>query len=470
MTTGAVHTRSWRWTFDPWTLGSSQTSSNVPCGTRFASKSALGDNLTTTMAYMIHSYLLVDSRPRRICLVLPPALPIPLLSTVLDTLFNRFHAPTVSLASSSVMTAIAAGVRSATVVDIGWAGTTVSSVYEYREIRHTRSTRGGRCLVQEVHKRLKEKWDAGDAVDASVRYTLSFEECERVAIRSSWISPMHEPVESRHASLPTVQEDIEGHAGAEGSEGIEENNRDSEVRFKLTSSDGRQRAASVHIRDLADPCENAFIAPRFSRSSFDDEETPLPELIYRHLLSLPIDARATCMSRLIFTGGCAAIPGLKQRLYHELSLLVCQRGWDAVVGRAADVARAKAKANSVDDEHLPLPANQEIPASASPETSHDAVFGQARRRERNDSQRLRGELRVLDSLGPWTGASLAHQVKATAIATVDRELWLQQGIHGASRPNDVDSKAQQRQSLGSGVIRGASGTTSAWTLGAWGFP
>ena len=56
--------------------------------------------------------------------------PVPLLSAVLDTLFQTFHTPIVSLMSSPTMTTVAAGVRSALVIDIGWAETVVTSVYE----------------------------------------------------------------------------------------------------------------------------------------------------------------------------------------------------------------------------------------------------------------------------------------------------------------------------------------------------
>ncbi|KAH6676173.1 actin-domain-containing protein [Plectosphaerella plurivora] len=428
----------------------------------------VADKLERAMRDALCNHLLVDSRPRRICLVLPPDLPTPLLSTVLDTLFGRFSAPSVSLASSSVMTAVAAGVRSATVVDIGWMGTTVSSVYEYREIRHTRSTRGGRHLVRQVHKTLTEDADAGGAVDKSSQHVLSFEECEDVAIRSSWTQPMPKPVVGLETALPTVQERNELQAGSAPQDDA------CMVHYRLSSPDGRSRTAYTHIRRLAEPSEDTFFSPRYSRSSFDDEEMPLPELIYRHLLSLPIDARATCMSRLIFTGGCAKIPGLKQRLLDEVVNLLEIRGWDAVVGRAADAAKARAGSSAIGvvgkGQGMDRASSSGTTvdwggkdSAASPTTPSD----QAQAKKDSNGQSLHGELRVLESLGPWTGASLAIQLKAVAVATVDRELWLQQGIDGASKPNEVEAKSQQRQSLGSGVIRGATGS-STWTLGAWG--
>lgn len=72
-------------------------------------------------------------------------------------------------------------------------------------------------------------------------------------------------------------------------------------------------------------------------------------------------------------------------------------------------------------------------------------------RNRPVAKQLQGELRAINTLGPWAGGSLLCQLKVPAMATIDRELWLQQGVNGASRPGDVDVKVAQRQSLGAGV-------------------
>ena len=87
--------------------------------------------------------------------VLDSAMPTPLLSTVLDTAFDRFQTPVVSLLSSATMNAVAAGVRSALVIDVGWAETVVTSVYEYREVKNTRTIRAGRFLSDEFYNKYK---------------------------------------------------------------------------------------------------------------------------------------------------------------------------------------------------------------------------------------------------------------------------------------------------------------------------
>ena len=66
-------------------------------------------------------------------------------------LFRRLYAPLVSLVSTATMAAVGAGVRSALVVDMGWEETVITSVYEYRELRTTRTTRAGKMLVEATH-------------------------------------------------------------------------------------------------------------------------------------------------------------------------------------------------------------------------------------------------------------------------------------------------------------------------------
>ena len=87
-------------------------------------------------------------------MILPSAFPLPLLSTILDCLFTQFQPPNVSLTSAPVLSTVAAGIRSALVVDIGWAETVVTGIYEFREVQSRRSTRGSKLLGQEMFKLL----------------------------------------------------------------------------------------------------------------------------------------------------------------------------------------------------------------------------------------------------------------------------------------------------------------------------
>src|SRR4051812_20361714 len=160
--------------------------------------------------------MLIDSRPRRLVWILPSALPIPLLSAVLDSVFTRFQPPTVSLLSSPLALVVGAGVRSALVVDLGWSETVVTGIYEYREVAARRSIRGGRTLVEQTHKLLaKHLPGAQEKSDGKQEYVLSFEECSDIATRMVWCKPSRVSASARPASdaLATVQEQDEGEPG-----------------------------------------------------------------------------------------------------------------------------------------------------------------------------------------------------------------------------------------------------------------
>ena len=146
---------------------------------------------------MTFRYLLIDSRPRRMALVLPSPFPHPLLSTMLDTIFNTFQTPNISLLSAPALSTVAAGMRSGLVVDIGWAETVVTGLCEYREVQTHRSVRGIKLLEEAVFEMLAEAIDASVSQGAfkptgiaeDVGQLISFEEVEDVTVRMGWCKP-----------------------------------------------------------------------------------------------------------------------------------------------------------------------------------------------------------------------------------------------------------------------------------------
>ncbi|KAL8692519.1 MAG: hypothetical protein Q9224_003939, partial [Gallowayella concinna] len=80
-------------------------------------------------------YLLLDSKNKRLVLVLPSLMPHRLLSSILSSIFSNFQTPSITLLSSPALNIAAAGCRAGLVVDIGWDETVITSVYDFREIK-----------------------------------------------------------------------------------------------------------------------------------------------------------------------------------------------------------------------------------------------------------------------------------------------------------------------------------------------
>lgn len=423
--------------------------------------------------------MLIDSRPRRMVCVLPSGLPVPLLSATLDALFSRFLPPTVSLLSNPVAATVGAGVRSALVVDLGWSETVVTSVYEYREVRTNRTVRGGRMLTEQTHSLLARQLGhtllKPDEKSGSPEYFLSFEECNEIASRLIWCKPS--PKASQAAprdSLPTVQEQDE--SDTRSHQGPSESTSTTTIPIKSGTSPASLELSHDQLSEL---CENTFFDSRFSPSSFDDHELPVHLLVYRSLLQLPLDVRAICMSRIIFTGGCANVLGLRGRIFDEVSHLVQKQGWDPVQKKATEQLRADLNTKKrASRQASDGPTGVEPKASAGEE--HDGVWHDGAvttpeldpveeqlRRGRDKRVPVQGVMRAINSLGAWSGASLITQLKAPAVATIDRDIWQQQGAAGASRAADIDPRSQRQSLSAGGLIRGSSSGTP-WTLGVWG--
>lgn len=439
----------------------------------------------------LRRYLLIDSRPRRMVAVLPSGTPLPLLATALDTLFNRFHAPAVSLLSSPVACAISAGVRSALVIDMGWSETVVTGVYEYREVHSNRSVRAGKLLVHNTHKLLatalgKAPPPEDDGAEKNAEHVVSFEECEDIVNRLVWCKHSRGPLSSSQPpqeGLPTVTEQDESEPSNPPSGGSPP-----KTTVPLKSADPPKRLDLTYDQ-LASPSEDTFFASDQPQHTFDDEELPIPLLIYRSLLKLPMDVRALCMARIIFTGGCSSVLGLRGRIFDEVNHLIESHGWDPVQGKGVEAYKTNPKlrrgskqagdggptdaggngdsggggggggGHEVDGMWVDAPQQEREPEV-------DPIDDQLRK-GRQEKPRLQGELRPIECLGPWSGASLLNLLKIPALATVERETWREHGIVGASRPSEVDHKVAQRQSMGAGGLM--RNTNANWTLGVWGY-
>ncbi|TQS37638.1 hypothetical protein Golomagni_01882 [Golovinomyces magnicellulatus] len=436
----------------------------------------IGDKIERAVRDAFTKTLLVDSRPRRILLAIPSILPFPLLLTVLETLFSNFQPPNISLMSKPILTTVAAGLRSALVVDIGWAETTVSSVYEFREITSSRSVRASKLLGQTVFNRISSFLFNNYAFESSPEKPetqLSFEECEEIVERMIWCKS-REKRETRQ-ELTTKDEDDSFETNANRNFRIKDHEPNGMVSLPLNSIKP-PRTIQIPFSEFSEPCETALFATDILESDLDDEELPIHLLVYKCLLKLPIDARAMCMSRIVFVGGATQIPGLKLRIMQELSFLIETRGWDPVYGQSAKRFKIIHKSRNIPTrqkhvaEVAPLDeavSAMKIMTSSKPQEVDPITEKLSRESRKGQHPISTGNLRVVNSLGAWAGGSLLSQMKIQAVSVIEREQWTQHGAAKLSRLNE-SSHNSQRQSMGPGALRSSVGERSSWTLGIWG--
>ncbi|OJJ44332.1 hypothetical protein ASPZODRAFT_144908 [Penicilliopsis zonata CBS 506.65] len=410
------------------------------------------DRIERAFRETYNKYLLTDAGTSRLVLVLPSLMPHPLLSSVLSTLFSRWRFPSITLLPGAAMATAAAGLRAALVVDIGWAETTVTGVYEYREIAIKRSTRGMRSLTTAMGRFLsrlarKDNNEAQEGQPAALEaISVDFEYCEDVVNRFAWCRPCGHDEES------TGQDE-------------EEPSDPRLVSKKIVSIPSPSTPGLNYIElpfgSLAEPVEQALFAQGLADCVLDDQEKPLHVVVYNTLLALPPDIRGTCMSRIIFVGGGAHIPGIRRRTIQEVQALVDQYGWSPVRGKVVDEQLRK-----LQDLRL---SKQPPPAAQQPEPTHeekaeeqDFVEQKLRRNNRDKDLKpfVHGMLRDVESLGAWAGASLVTALKVRGLVEIEREKYVQHGLAGASR--DLDTHVPDRRS----GLR--AGDRSSWTLAGWG--
>ena len=403
------------------------------------------DKIERAFRETYNQFLLTDAGTSRLVLVLPSLMPHPLLSSLLSTLFSRWRFPSVTLLSSATMSATAAGLRSALVVDLGWAETAATAIYEYREMATKRTTRSMKHLMQEMGRLLtglasNADLDTQTADEISVGFTY----CEEVVTRFAWCR-----MEDGEAS-----------------------NEPSQTLSIPSPANPEQEYMDVPFLRLAEPTEKVMFAQGIPENEFDDEEKSLPLLVYNTLLALPPDARGTCMSRIVFVGGGSRIPGLRQRVLKEVSNLVDRHGWSPIRGKALERQRQrleqlKLSAQKPSNKTGPSESNGEAssadgeiadPSDEAPEI--DFVEQKLRRQNKEVPVPVQGVLREVESLGPWAGASLTTSLKIRGMVEIEREKFLQHGLAGATR--DTDHPVPDRRS---GLRSG--GDRSSWTLAGW---
>ncbi|CAI7624085.1 unnamed protein product [Penicillium manginii] len=399
------------------------------------------DKIERVFRETYNQYLLTDAGTSRLVLALPALMPHPLLSSLLSILFSRWRFPSVTLLPSATMSATAAGLRSALVVDLGWAETTVTGIYEYREAVTKRSTRAMRALMLETGRfltRLASGNDDAQEESSDADISVGFAYCEEVVSKFAWCRPQTADLETQTATDQTIS--------------------------IPSPKNPEHEYQDLPLSDMAKSVEKVILASQIPECDLDDEEKSIPLLVYNSLLSLSPDARGTCMARIVFVGGGARIPGLRQRILKEVQLLIDRHGWSPIRGKVVERQRQRLEelkiasqtntpSQSPDDDEK----EKSDPSKEEPEV--DFVDQKLRRQNKDIPVPVTGILREIESLGPWAGASLVTSLKIRGMVEIEREKFLQYGLAGATR--DLEQPVPDRRS----GLR--AGDRSSWTLAGW---
>jgi hypothetical protein len=159
----------------------------------------------------------------------------------------------------------------------------------------------------------------------------------------------------------------------------------------------------------------------------------------------------------VFSGKGLAITGLPQLILANANLLLDQHGWNAVRGKHFNAERsglaeiAQGRAGPPDARY-----RSTFPAPGDPidERLH-------KQRMKDVKPPVAVQLRQVESLGPWAGASLAASLKTRSAVELERERFLSHGLAGAHRDGD-------NHQVGQRATNAKANERTSWTLSGWG--
>lgn len=385
-------------------------------------------------------YLQLPNKPLKAVLAISSLFPTPLLEIALRVLFNHYaQPPSVMLLTTPILASVGAGLRNALIVDIGWEETVVTAVGEYKEVCQRRSVRAGKWLTREMGRVLEREVNSqqeSEGAEGDMNVEVEFAFAEEVTRRMGWCRPL--PSQSQ---TPAESEDDNGAKL---------------VKIPHPSSGSKgTRTMNIFFARLSTPAETTFLpsptdsstATANGNSKPDDHETPLPQLLFATLLALPLDLRALCASRIVFTGGASALPSLRHRLLQEVERLVETRGWDKVgnygsagewhsrvlAERSANIAAyRKEQRERPSDKGARMKAEEreELPPHSRP---HDDEGDSLTARAERKASKGQGEVekcmvRCVETLGAWAGASLVASLRVKGVQEVERDEFLRHGL------------------------------------------
>ncbi|KAK5714817.1 hypothetical protein LTR17_016994 [Elasticomyces elasticus] len=356
-----------------------------------------------------------DKPDLKAILVVPSLLPTPLIEVALKVLFNHHTTPpAIAMLTTPILATVGAGLRNALVIEVGREESVVTAVGEYKAVHQRRSVRAGKMMVSEMARVLGEEVKR-QVTDMSGQ--ILFEHAEDMMQRMGWCRPRSDVGSELLAATKSIP-------------------------LPTTHSS----PISVSLETLSSPAETVLFG---QDSRYDDEDVPLPRLAHAVLLALPSDFRASCLSRIVLTGGLGDLPGLQQRLLRELHRLIEQNpSWDKVASygsaepkhnrvlreRSANIASTPQPSDaSLSPTKKParesLPASQRVHDDAKDTISQTAMRNHNIGRHKPEDAK-KAELRGVATLSAWAGASLVARLGVKGVHEVEREEFLRHGLSG----------------------------------------
>ena len=414
------------------------------------------DKLERTFREVYNKHLLVDTGTARLVLVLPSVVPHPLLERVVTLLFDRWNYSMITLLPSPTMSAASAGLRSALVVDIGWEETVAMPLYEYRELRVARTSRGMKKLIEKAATALTDF--ASNDIELRTGLPLDHDFIEELVMRAAHCKP-HREAASPEVRVITQTEALLVNEAIEQAPKAPSQTATIVLDWPLRNTSKQVTLPSTIVSDCV---QNTFVDPDTERDLLDDHEQTLPELVYRALLAMNPDIRGICMSRIVFVGGGSQIPGLSARVMIEVQALIDRHGWTSVRGKRITEQREKLGELSQGRAEGPTARHNVL---TPPENKDYVEIKLQKQWAKHARPQVTGVLRAVESLGAWAGASLLTNLKVKGFVEIERDRFLSHGLAGASRDAEISGVPQRMSSFD---LSGAKNNNQAgWSLGQW---
>ncbi|KAF7986458.1 hypothetical protein HWV62_31233 [Athelia sp. TMB] len=335
-------------------------------------------NLERCLRSVFHHSLLTDPKSRKVILVEHPLLPLYVKEMLARILFNNLQIPSISFASSHLLSLLAVGRITGLVLDCGHLESTALPIFASRPLfPHLRTTPlAGSRLSSHLRALLllfgtylppPTSLSAAANIPASNRSTRVPEEVltdaviEEIKTRCCFVSDALEPSSSdMRAASPSESMDMDvppsdsatsesefsrASVGADSAVSSDfsvvsypntpagaQHESENQLQALASMYTRHSTATELHLRVIPPVSQQAgtgrgtlvipgWIRERAAEVLFeggDVDESSVAEVILDGLLKIPVDLRKTLASSILVVGGTSMLPGFVPRLHAEL--------------------------------------------------------------------------------------------------------------------------------------------------------